>query len=78
MQGIDTYIPETKDVSREYSVAAILWLLFMVHVTLFAVSNPLYCTFALVLPKVRAHCTGWLFHVIPCFNAFPVCCSGIF
>jgi alkylation response protein AidB-like acyl-CoA dehydrogenase len=31
MQGIYTYIPETNYVSREYSVVAILLLLFMVH-----------------------------------------------
>ena len=30
MQGIYTYIPETNYVRREYSVAAILLLLFMV------------------------------------------------
>ena len=34
MQGIYTYIPETKHVCRNYSVAAILLLLFMVHITL--------------------------------------------
>ena len=32
MQGIYTYIPETNYVPREYSVAAILLLLFMVLV----------------------------------------------
>jgi len=40
MQGIYTYIPQTNYVPREYSVAAILLLLFMVlvslvHVTVF-------------------------------------------
>jgi len=34
MQGIYTYIPETKYVPREYSVAAILLLLFMVLISL--------------------------------------------
>jgi hypothetical protein len=32
MQGIYTYIPETNYVSREYNVAAILSLLFMVPI----------------------------------------------
>jgi hypothetical protein len=32
MQGIYTYIPETNNVPREYTVAAILLLLFMVPV----------------------------------------------
>ena len=39
MQGIYTYIPDTNHVSNEYSVAAILQLLFTVHTTLFALLN---------------------------------------
>jgi len=42
MQGIYTYIPETHYVSREYSVAAILLLLFMVLISLVSVLNLLY------------------------------------
>ena len=42
MQGIYTYIPETSHVPREYSVAAILWLLYMMHAALFPVLNLLY------------------------------------
>jgi len=34
MQGIYTYIPETNHVPREYSVVAILSLLFMVSISL--------------------------------------------
>jgi hypothetical protein len=34
MQGIYTYIPETNNVPKEYSVAAILSLLFMVPISL--------------------------------------------
>jgi hypothetical protein len=34
MQGIDTYIPETNHVPREYSVSAILSLLFMVSISI--------------------------------------------
>jgi hypothetical protein len=34
MQGIYTYIPETINVPREYTVAAILLLLFMVPIFL--------------------------------------------
>jgi hypothetical protein len=34
MQGIYTYIPETNNVPREYIVAAILLLLFMVPISL--------------------------------------------
>jgi len=36
-QGVYTYIPETNYVPREYSVAAILFLLFMVLISLFPV-----------------------------------------
>jgi hypothetical protein len=34
MQGIYTYIPETNHVAKEYNVAAILSLLFMVPISL--------------------------------------------
>ena len=39
MQGIYTYIPETNYVPREYSVAAILLLLFMVLISTVSVLN---------------------------------------
>ena len=39
MQGIYTYIPETNYVPREYSVAAILLLLFMMLISLVSVLN---------------------------------------
>ena len=39
MQGVFTYIPETNYVPREYSVAAILLLLFMVLISLVPVLN---------------------------------------
>jgi len=42
VQGIYTYIPETNYVPREYSVAAILLLLFMVLISLVPVLNLLY------------------------------------
>ena len=42
MQGIYTYIPEINHVPREYSVAAILLLLFMVLISLISVLNLLY------------------------------------
>ena len=42
MQGIYTYIPETNHVHTEYSVAAILLLLFMVLMSLVSVLKLLY------------------------------------
>ena len=51
MQGIYTYIPETKYVPREHSVAAILLLLFMVLISLVPVLILLYF-FTLVLSEV--------------------------
>ena len=42
MQGIYTYIPDTNYVPREYSVAAILLLIFMVLISLVSVLNLLY------------------------------------
>jgi len=35
MQDIYSYIPETKNVSRTYSVAAVLYLQFVLHVMFF-------------------------------------------
>jgi len=57
MQGIYTHIPETNYVSREYSVAAILLLLFMVLISLVSVLSLLYfhiCTFRSMyaVPKI--------------------------
>ena len=42
MQGIYTHIPEANYVPREYSVAAILLLLFTVLISLVSVLNLLY------------------------------------
>ena len=42
MQGIFTYIPETNYVPREYSVEAILLLLFMVLMSFVPMLNLLY------------------------------------
>ena len=42
MQGIYTYIPDTNCVPTQYSVAAILLLLFMVLIPLVSVLNLLY------------------------------------
>ena len=53
MQGIYTSIPETNHVSREYSFAAILQLLFMVHITLFPTLNLLYFSIKLSFQNVN-------------------------
>jgi len=63
MQGIYTYIPETNCVPREYSVAAILLLLFMVLISLVSVLNLLYfyiSTFRSVcaVPNVAVFCSS--------------------
>ena len=42
MLGIYTYIPEINYVPSKYSVAAILLLLFMLHIMLFPMLNVLY------------------------------------
>jgi len=70
MQGIYTYIPETNYVLREYSVAAMLLLLFMVLISLVSVLNLLYfyistfrrmCAFSLSTPKEKLK----IFFVLP-------------
>ena len=63
MLGIYTHIPETNYVPREYSVAAILLLLFMVLISLVAVLNLLYfyiSTFRSMcaVPNVAVFCSS--------------------
>jgi len=47
MQGIYNYIPHTNHVSRVYSVAAVLYLQFVLHVMIFRPWN-VFCTYTLV------------------------------
>ena len=59
MQGIYTYVPETNYVPREYGVAAILLLLFMVLISLVSVLNLLYfyiSTFLIMWSSVQYGC----------------------
>ena len=55
MQGIYTYIPETNHVPREYSVSAILSLIFMVSISLVPALWH-YCTFTSALFEVCVQC----------------------
>ena len=68
MQGIYTYVPETNYVLREYSVADILLLLFMVLISLVSVLNILFfyiSTFRSVcaVPNMAVFCSS----LISCF-----------
>ena len=71
MQGNYTYIPETNYVPREYSVASILLLLFMVLISLVSVLHLFYfyiSTFRSMcaVPNMAVFCsslTSW-FHVM--------------
>ena len=63
MQGIYTYIPETNYDPREYSVAVILLLLFLVLVSLVSVLN--LFSFTLVLSEVCVQCPIWLLFLVP-------------
>ena len=63
MQGIYTYILETNYVPREYSVVAVLLLLFMVLISLVSVLNLLYfyiSTFRSMcaLPNMAVFCSS--------------------
>ena len=69
MQGIYTYIPETNYVPREYSVAAILLLLFMVVISLVSVVEFLYfyiSTFRSIcaVPNMAVFCSSFTFIII--------------
>ena len=54
MQGIYAYIPEKNYVPREYSIAAILLLLFVVLISLVSVLNLLY----FYISTYRSMCAG--------------------
>jgi len=52
MQAIYNYIPETNQVSRVYSVAAVLYLQFVLHVVL---CRPLLLLILLLLRSLLSH-----------------------
>jgi len=67
MQDSYDYMPETNHVSRVYSVAAVLYLQFVLHVMLFRMLD-MFCTFTLVLSEastVRVQWPIWLFFAVP-------------
>ena len=70
VQGIDNYMPETNHVAGLYSVAAALYLQFMLHVMLFHLWN-MFSTFTLALAIVCVQCPILPFFVVP---LSPVCC----
>ena len=85
MQGICTYIPETNHVPREYSVSAILSLLFMVPISLVPAPAVLYFYFSTfrtmrAVPNMAVFCsshTSWfprmlLMYFINDFEMVPV------
>ena len=64
MQSIYTYIPETNHVPREYSVAAILTLLFMVPMSLVSALALLYFYFSnfrsmCAVPNMAVFCSSF-------------------
>ena len=63
MQGVYNYIPETHRVSSVYSVAAVLYLQFVLHVLLFRMLN-MFCTVILALTAVCVQCPIWLFFFV--------------
>ena len=54
MQGIYNYIPETNHFSRVYSIAAVLYLQFVLHVMLFHPWNVLLLLLLLYIVKYSA------------------------
>jgi hypothetical protein len=67
MQGIYTYIPETNHVPKEYNIAAILSLLFMVPISLAPVWALMYFyirTFPSVcaVPNVAVFCSYYYYY----------------
>ena len=65
-----------KHVSRVQSVAAVLYLQFLLHVMLFRMWNTMFCIFTLLFYEEGVQCPIWPFFAVPWFRAFPECCSG--
>jgi hypothetical protein len=76
MHGIYNYVPETNHVSRVYSVAAILYLQFVLHVILFPKINILNFH----INTSRSMCAApniAIFLCSPLISCFPGMLSGI-
>ena len=70
MQGIYNYTPATNRVSRVYSVAADLYLQYILYFTCQTCFKLSYYYFAMcAVPNMAAF-------AVPIFRALPVCCSG--
>jgi hypothetical protein len=59
MQGVYSYVPDVNHVSKVYSVAGILQLQFMVHVTLLPMLNVLLY-FYMSTFRIIVQCPIWL------------------
>jgi len=70
------YIPEANNVPRAHSVAAVVYLQFVLHEMLFRTFS-VFCTFTIVLSAVCVQCPIWLLFVVPSFHTFPVRCSSV-
>jgi len=69
-QGTYNYIPETNHVSRVHSVAAVLYLQFVLPVMSLRPCN-IFCTLTLALSAVCVQCPIWLYFcifLILCFH----------
>jgi len=77
MQGMYIYIPDTNRVPTVYSVAAVLYFQFVLHVMLFPMLNMFYFYINTFRTALCGSCPVWLFSVDPRCCAVPVCCSGI-
>ena len=64
MKGMYNYIPQTNHFSRVYSVAAVLYLQFVLDVMLFPMLN-MFHTFTSVLSTVCMQCPTWLLLAVP-------------
>jgi len=74
MQGIYTYISETNCAPREYSVAAILLLLFMVFISLVSVLNLLY----FYISTFRSMCMCAVPNMAVFWSSLTSCFPGIY
>ena len=68
--GYTQLYTQTNHISTVYSVAAVLYLQFVLHVMLFRQYN-MFCTYTLALPAVCVLCPIWLFFCSSLISPFP-------
>jgi hypothetical protein len=78
MEAVYNSISETDTVCALRNAAAVLWLQFTVHMMLFPTINVTSFYISTFRGIAYVQCPVWLFYIVACCRAFPLCCSDTF